>query len=163
MYQITTLSPALIGLPPISASAVAVRRIWITGVCQRTISGTRLFTSSGLARSFANWSGNWLSPNSPPVIELRVVSLPPTRNRIRMPMRSRKVIRFVASPCAMIEITSKLFGFFARSSQNSFMYSANFICSAKRASSVRTGASGALMSQMKVSDQRIRRALSSIG
>ena len=70
-------------------------------------------------------------------------------------MRSRNVILLVASPCAMIEITSKLFGFFARSSQISFMCSANSICLAKRSSSDCTGASGALMSQMKVSDQRI--------
>ena len=80
-----------------------------------------------------------------------------------MPMRWRSVILLVASPCAMIEITSKLFGFLARSSQISFMCSAKRICSAKRSSSECTGASGALMSQMNVSDQRISFALSSIG
>ncbi len=54
----------------------------------------------------------------------------------------------------MIEITSKLFGFLARSSQISFMCSAKRICSAKRSSSECTGASGALMSV----DERVRPA-----
>ena len=40
LYQITTLSPAAIGCPPISVSAVAVRRKWITGDAHRTISST---------------------------------------------------------------------------------------------------------------------------
>ena len=80
-----------------------------------------------------------------------------------MPIRWRNVILLVASPCAMIEMTSKLLGFFARSSQISFMCSAKRICSAKRSSSECTGASGALMSQMKVSDQRISFAFWSIG
>ena len=80
-----------------------------------------------------------------------------------MPIFSRSVMFFVASPCARIEITSKLFGFFARSSQNTFMYSANSICLAKRSASDFTGASGALMSQMNMSDHWISRSLSSIG
>ena len=57
MYQITTLSPALTGLPPISVSSSAVRRMWITGVCQRTNSEIALGTNSGFSRSFCHWSG----------------------------------------------------------------------------------------------------------
>ncbi len=37
MYQVTTLSPVLIGCPRSSASRVAVRRKWNTGVAQRRI------------------------------------------------------------------------------------------------------------------------------
>ena len=40
LYHMTTFSPARIGWPAIVVSAVAVRRKWMTGVAQRTISST---------------------------------------------------------------------------------------------------------------------------
>ena len=163
MYQITTLSPFLMGLPPISASSSAVRRIWITGVCQRMISDTRPGISAGLSRTLRRSSGYWLSPQTPPDIELRVVSFPPTRKRIRMPMRSRNDILLVRSLCARIEMMSNSGGRLARSSHNTFMYSVNLSSSAKRSSSERTSASGALMSQIATSDHRISSRRSSSG
>ena len=57
MYQITTLSPFLIGLPPISASSSAVRRMWMTGVCQRMISDTKPGISPGFSRTLRSSSG----------------------------------------------------------------------------------------------------------
>ena len=57
MYHITTLSPALIGLPPSSVSRDAVRRMWITGVCQRMISDTALSTSAGIGLQLAVFVG----------------------------------------------------------------------------------------------------------
>ncbi len=87
----TTLSPFLIGLPRSSVSASAVRRMWASGVCQRMISGTMLAISSGLARSFWYWSGILFSAYTAPEIELRVVSLPPTISRIRLPRNLRSV------------------------------------------------------------------------
>ena len=46
------------------------------------ISGDIDSTSSGFARSLANSSGFWLRNQRPPLIELRVVSLPPTMSRM---------------------------------------------------------------------------------
>src|ERR1700680_3099344 len=42
----------------------------------------------GSACSFAYSSGNWFRNHSPPLIELRVVSLPPTISSSRLPMNS---------------------------------------------------------------------------
>ena len=77
------------------------------------ISGTIFGTRSGLARNLANSSGNWFKNQSPPLIELRVVSLPPTMSSKRLPMNSRRDGRSrVASPCASIEIRSNFGGCF---------------------------------------------------
>ena len=64
-------------------------------------------TSSGLARSLANSSGFWLRNSRPPLIELRVVSLPPTISSTTLPRYSRALMLRVASPCASIEIRSR--------------------------------------------------------
>ena len=53
MYHMATLSPLRIVLPPSSVSSSAVRRMWITGVCQRMISGTMLVTSAGIVAQLA--------------------------------------------------------------------------------------------------------------
>ena len=106
MYQITTLSPCFIFWPRNSVSRVTVRRMCGTGVTQRIISGTMLAASFGLARSLAYCSGNWLSTSSPPVIELRVVSLPPTISSTIMPRNSCAGMFAVAGECASIEIRS---------------------------------------------------------
>ena len=105
-YHITTLSPFLIGLPASSVSASAVRRMWASGVCQRMISGTALSISAGLARSLAICSGCWCSASTPPVIELRVVSLPPTISSSKLPRYSCGDMWRVAGACANIEIRS---------------------------------------------------------
>src|SRR5438552_1878980 len=64
----------------------------------------------GIRRNFAYSSGNWFRNHSPPLIELRVVSLPPTINSSRLPMNScgREGRSCVSSPCASIEIRSNL-------------------------------------------------------
>src|SRR5215813_9447396 len=79
------------------------------------ISGTIFGIRPGSARSFAYSSGNWLRNHSPPLIELRVVSLPPTINSKRLPMNScgRDGRSRVASPCASIEIRSNFGGWLA--------------------------------------------------
>ena len=52
-YHMATLSPLRIVLPATSVSASAVRRMWITGDCQRMISGTMPVTSDGILAQFA--------------------------------------------------------------------------------------------------------------
>src|SRR5690606_11654369 len=78
MYHITTLSPLRIFFPPSSVSTRAVRRICDSGVCQRMISETILPIRPGSAFSFSHSFEFWPSARTPPVMELRVVSLPPT-------------------------------------------------------------------------------------
>ena len=69
----------------VSTSRVAVRRMYGSGVCHRMISRTMLRIRSGLAINLSYCSGNWLSPYTLPDIVFRVVSLPPTINRSRLP------------------------------------------------------------------------------
>ena len=87
-YHITTLSPSRMVLPPSCTSWVAMRRICINGVCQRMISDTMEPTRLGFSRSLLNSSGCSFSATTPPVIELRVVSLPPTISSTRLPRYS---------------------------------------------------------------------------
>ena len=54
-----------------------------------------------------------------PVIELRVVSLPPTISRIRLPRYSCGGMFLVLSPCASIEMRSGFGGAAARWFQSS--------------------------------------------
>ena len=86
-------------------------------------------------------------------MELRVVSFPPTRNSVSIPIRSRKDILFIVSLCARIEIISKLGGNFARSSHNWFSRSVYSIWITQRSASDFTRAPGALMSVITTSDQ----------
>ncbi len=80
----TTFSPALIGWPPTSVSSVAVRRKWITGVPQRTISSTAVFEwASKSPYSRSRWSGKSVNAFRPWLIALRVVSLPATTSRMK--------------------------------------------------------------------------------
>ena len=58
-------------------------------------------------RSSSNCSGFSHSAISPPLIELRVVSLPPTISSPKLPMNSRASMFRVAAECAIIEIRSK--------------------------------------------------------
>ena len=117
-YHITTLSPLRICLPPSSMWASAVRRMWARGVCQRTISDTMLSTSAGLARSLSHSAGLRCSASRPPVMELRVVSLPPTISSTRLPRNSSGPMLRVASPCASIETRSVRGGALTRSFQS---------------------------------------------
>ena len=76
-----------------------------------------LVTSAGLSRSFWYSAGCLHSAHNPPLMELRVVSLPPTISRVRLPRNSAgsSTRFFVASPCASMEIRSKPGGRAARS------------------------------------------------
>ena len=81
----TTLSPARIVWPPSSMSRVAVRRKWITGVAQRTISSTAVGATArevGHPRRGAA-SGKSVSAFMPWLMALRVVSLPATTSRMK--------------------------------------------------------------------------------
>ena len=84
LYQRTTFWPAAMRWPDSSVSSVAVRRKWITGVAQRTISSTavRVWASkSPYQRS--RWSGCSVSAFMPWLMALRVVSLPATTSRMK--------------------------------------------------------------------------------
>mgnify|MGYP003694131077 CR=1 FL=1 len=75
--------PARIVWPRSARSAVAVRQNWITGVVQRTISSTAGSTSAAFACSRFHSPGFSMNASMPPVIALRVVSLPATTSRNR--------------------------------------------------------------------------------
>jgi hypothetical protein len=53
----------------------------MTGVVQRTISSTAESTRVGSERSFSSWSGFSISASNPPLMALRVVSLPAMTSR----------------------------------------------------------------------------------
>src|SRR5262249_37672790 len=73
---------------------------------------------------------------TPPDIELRVVSLPPTINRLQVASSSRKSMFRIASECASIEIRSKRGAWaLARSSHRAFIAVAIFCSSAQRSAS----------------------------
>ena len=67
--------------PRIAVSLVTVRRKYMTGVTQRSISSTAVPISDGSAISFCRCSGCSISASMPPEIRLRVVSLPATASR----------------------------------------------------------------------------------
>ena len=73
-------------------------------------SETRLSSRPASARTLSSSAGFSSTAISPPVIELRVVSLPPTISSAKLPMNSRIGMAFVASACAIIEIRSNLGG-----------------------------------------------------
>ena len=78
----TTLSPSLICLPPISRSRVAVRRKWYTGEAQRNISSTAGWIRLGSSCSLRSWSWFSISASIDWLMACRVVSLPAmTRSR----------------------------------------------------------------------------------
>src|SRR5678815_4755938 len=72
------------------------------------LSATRLGINSRLPRTSSNCSGFSTSAISPPLMELRVVSLPPTIRSALVPMNSRACKLRVASECASIETRSKV-------------------------------------------------------
>ena len=104
----TTLSPARIGCPPSSQSAVAVLRNVITGVHQRSISSAAAGISPGSARSASCASGCSSSAMQAPGRPLRIVSLPATANSQNMFSNSSTDTRPPSSStCASrIDITS---------------------------------------------------------
>ena len=69
-------------------SSVAIRRICASGVCQRITSGTNPGTRDGSESNWSKLPPVFDSPNTPPEIEFRVVSLPPIMSRIKFPMNS---------------------------------------------------------------------------
>ena len=71
-----TCSPARIFSPRTSQSSVAVRVKWLIGLTQRRISSTASGSSSGSARSFSHSPRCSQKASRPPLIALRVVSLP---------------------------------------------------------------------------------------
>ena len=112
-----------------------------------------LATSSGLCAQFLIFVGFSLSANNPPVIELRVVSLPPTISRVRLPMNSRNGISRVAAPCANIDNRSNFGGSLARSLKSSAIPSAILFNSSNFSCSECTGDFGARTLQIATSDQ----------
>ena len=162
-YHMITLSPSRIVCPPSSVSQVAVRRMCASGVCQRTISGTIESTSAGLARSFAHSSGWRDSASRPPVMELRVVSLPPTISSTRLPMYSRGDMFRVEAPWASIDTRSVRGGALTRSFHSRVKYAAILPISAARSShdaTTRRSTSGFAVAQ---SDQWVSSRRSSSG
>ena len=87
---------------------------------------------AGLAFSFAYSPGNWLSASTPPEIELRVVSLPPTISSNMLPRNSLGGMLRVASFWARCEMRSAPRELaFCRSCQIPLIYSKHFHNSAK--------------------------------
>ncbi len=86
------------------------------------ISGTALAASAGLAFSLANSPGLSCMKMTPPLIELRVVSLPPTISSIRLPRNSSglSTMSLVPGLWASSDRKSNFGGCAARSAQ-SFM------------------------------------------
>jgi hypothetical protein len=72
--NITTLSPSAIFCPPSSVSQIAVRRCWLMGLTQWTISSAAAGIRAGSASSRCRWSGCWNKASMPPDAALRVVS-----------------------------------------------------------------------------------------
>jgi hypothetical protein len=91
------------------------------------ISGTMFGISAGFSRNLRYSSGCLFSAHNPPLIELRVVSLPPTISSTQFPMNSIGSMFRVASPCASIEIRSEPRGAFTRSFHNPIMAAAIFL------------------------------------
>ncbi len=116
-----TLSPLRMDFPSNSMSDSAVRRMWASGVCQRMISGTMFGIKDRSAFSLAYCAGYWLSASTPPEIELRVVSLPPTISSIRLPKSSigSLIMSRVSGSWASNEMKSNLGGAAARSRHRS--------------------------------------------
>ena len=102
----TTLSPALIGL----AANFGVGECGAAHVRQRRLLADDLRTPcSGSARIFAQLLiliRVLIERDTPPEIELRVVSLPPTISRIRLPRNSFGGMFRVDGEWASIEIRS---------------------------------------------------------
>src|ERR1051325_4911975 len=72
-YQTVSLSPSRIGWARRSASRVAVRRKYMTGETQRSISSTAVGMRDGSASSRRRSSGCCIRASMPPEIRLRVV------------------------------------------------------------------------------------------
>ena len=126
-------------------------------------SETRFGINSRRVRTSSNCSGFSTSAISPPLIELRVVSLPPTINSPIVPMNSRVCRLRVASECASIETRSKVGGASARAFHNLRKYSPIFIISSKRSSSECTTASGESTLAIATSDHQLSFMRSSQG
>ena len=119
--------------------------------------------NSRLARTSSNCSGFSTSAISPPLIELRVVSLPPTIRSAIVPMNSRACRLRVASECASIEIRSKVGAALARASHNFRKYSPILPSSSTRSSAECTTASGASTLAIATSDHQVSFSRSSQG
>ncbi len=156
-----TFSPLGIRLPCNSTSEVVVLRISGSGVCQRMISGTRESTSDGFSRSFCHSSGRSCKARSPPEMEFRVVSLPPTIKRINVPISSWGSIAAI-SECASIEIMSDRTGSFARCARSAEKVVTHGSSSSRRWASEITGPSGDV-AKVATSDHQVSLRLSSKG
>ena len=96
-----------------------------TGLCQRMISGTMFGMRLGLASSFSYSAGLRFKASTPPLIELRVVSLPPTIKSRMLPRYSFGGMLRVLSPLASVEIKSSP-GALTRSFHTASKYSQHF-------------------------------------
>ena len=86
------MSPSAKVCPDSVVSAVAVRRMKMTGEAQRTISSTAVgATASKSAAQMARWSGCSVKAHRPWLMALRVVSLPATTSRMKNEASSASV------------------------------------------------------------------------
>ncbi len=113
--HITTLSPALTSWPPMTQSFTAVRRKWITGVAQRTISSTAVgMTASKSSARIWRCSGWVVSAYIPWLMALRVVSLPAATSRMKNDPSSSGLSRWTSpsspatSACISAEVRSSV-------------------------------------------------------
>ena len=108
--------------------------MWASGVCQRIISDTILGIRCGAAFTLSSSPGYSFMASTPPEIEFRVVSLPPTMSSSKLPRNSMGAMCLVDSPWASIEIKSLAGADCWRSSHNFVKYSRHSINSARRCS-----------------------------
>ncbi len=132
-----------------------------SGVCQRITSGTSPAISAGSARSLSYCSGFSFKASTEPVIELRVVSLPPTISKMRLPSRLSRSMPRVAWLCAIMEMRSLFIGARARSANSRAKVSPHSASSARRCSSL--AYTPLLGSAVATSDQRVSLRRSSQG
>src|SRR5437773_428271 len=125
-YQTVSLSPSRIGWPRSSASRVAVRRKYMTGETQRSISSTAVGMRDGSASSRRRSSGCCIRASMPPEIRLRVVSLPATASSRKKESNSTSVSFSPSTSAAMRTLTRSSRGVFFRSTASSLAYM--YIC-----------------------------------
>src|SRR5438034_1399917 len=125
-YQTVSLSPSRIGWPRSSASRVAVRRKYMTGETQRSISSTAVGMRDGSASSRRRSAGCCIRASMPPEIRLRVVSLPATASSRKKESNSTSVSFSPSTSAAMRTLTRSSRGLFFRSTASSLAYM--YIC-----------------------------------
>ena len=122
----------LVALPDRLAAELEIRQRGASQVQHRRVPADDLGHQArhqfGFSRSSRYSSGNFDNPHTPPDIEFRVVSLPPTISRLQFASNSRKSMFRVASACAIMEITSNRGALLAARSSNSAFIAVAIFC-----------------------------------